>query len=277
LQPSFSIDTSGFPSVIFSLRNLTELSLEYQAIKSVPDAIENLTYLTLLNLNCCIELETLSPNVGLLPLKELNLTGCVSLKTPPIEITRRGLQQTIAFLKRLISGSTACKRTKLMLVGLGGAGKTSLVRAFLESHSTEPPVVTDGIDIVKWKVPLPVSNEFLEFSVWDFAGQSVYYHTHQVKYLILFLLIILNSIYFSSFWRKKLFMFLHGIFDLVLNMQVSIFGFLLFVVMHPMHQFLLLVHILIKSLVLIYVKMISNDVILKSRVFSMSVLTPAIM
>jgi hypothetical protein len=181
-QESFSSDPSGFPSVIFYLENLAELTLEYQGIKNVPDAIKNLKNLTIFNLNYCIELETLSAQVGFLPLKELNLTGCVSLKTPPIEITRRGHTQTMAFLQRLGSGSTPCKRTKLMLVGLGGAGKTSLVRAFLESHADSPPTVTDGIDIVKWKVPLPESNDVLEFSVWDFAGQSVYYHTHQVKH-----------------------------------------------------------------------------------------------
>lgn len=147
----------------------------------VPDAIKNLKSLLILNLNYCIELETISAEVGFLPLKELNLTGCLSLKTPPMEIIRRGHTQTMAFLQRLISGSTACKRTKLMLVGLGGAGKTSLVRAFLHSRSNTPPTVTDGIDIVKWKVPLEGADGFLEFSVWDFAGQSVYYHTHQVK------------------------------------------------------------------------------------------------
>ncbi|CAF3553209.1 unnamed protein product [Rotaria sordida] len=178
-QESFSSDLSGIPSVIFYLENLTELSMEYQGIKVVPDAIKNLKSLVIFNLNYCIELETLSAEVGFLPLRELNLTGCVSLKTPPIEITRRGHTQTMAFLQRLISGSTPCKRTKLMLVGLGGAGKTSLVRAFLESHSDTPPAVTDGIDIVKWKVPLNEPDDFLEFSVWDFAGQSVYYHTHQ--------------------------------------------------------------------------------------------------
>ncbi|CAF2785557.1 unnamed protein product [Rotaria sp. Silwood2] len=178
-QESFSSDPSGIPSAIFYLENLTELSIEYQGIKMVPDAIKNLKSLVIFNLNYCIELETLSAEVGFLPLRELNLTGCVSLKTPPMEIIRRGHTQTMAFLQRLISGSTPCKRTKLMLVGLGGAGKTSLVRAFLESHSDTPPAVTDGIDIVKWKVPLNEPDEFLEFSVWDFAGQSVYYHTHQ--------------------------------------------------------------------------------------------------
>lgn len=182
-QDSFNIDTSGFPSAIFGLQNLTELALEYQGIKSVPDAIKNLTALTMFSLKYCIELETLSAQVGFLPLKSLNLTGCGSLKTPPIEITRRGHQQTMAFLRRLVSGSTPCKRTKLMLVGLGGAGKTSLVRYFLQSSSKTPPVVTDGIDILKWKVPVEGSQDYLEFSVWDFAGQSVYYHTHQVREL----------------------------------------------------------------------------------------------
>jgi hypothetical protein len=137
--------------------------------------------LKIFNLNYCIELETISAEVGSLPLIELNLVGCVSLKTPPIEIIRRGHTQTMAFLQRLSSGSTACKRTKLMLVGLGGAGKTSLVRSFLQSHSETAPEVTDGIDIVKWRVPIQATNETLEFSVWDFAGQSVYYHTHQVR------------------------------------------------------------------------------------------------
>ncbi|CAF4077014.1 unnamed protein product, partial [Rotaria sordida] len=172
-------DLSGIPSVIFQLDSLTEFSLEYQGIKFIPDAIKNLKNLLKLNLNYCIELETLSAYVGCLSLQELNLNGCVSLKTPPIEITRRGHIETMAFLKRLLSGSTSCKRTKLMLVGLGGAGKTSLVRAFLKSYSDTPPTVTDGIDIVKWRVSLVEQNNYLEFSVWDFAGQSVYYHTHQ--------------------------------------------------------------------------------------------------
>lgn len=164
------------------MEQLTSLTLQYQAIKIVPDAIKQLRYLNELNLSHCIELETISAEVGLLPLKELNLTGCVSLKTPPPEIIRRGFTQTMAFLQRLVSGSTTCKRTKLMLVGLGGAGKTSLVRAFLASHAESAPTVTDGIDILKWKVPLGEPDDVLEFSVWDFAGQSVYYHTHQVGY-----------------------------------------------------------------------------------------------
>ena len=41
--------------------------------------------------------------------------------------------------------------------------------------------ITDGIDITTWVVEH--NNESISFSVWDFAGQTVYYNTHQVKLL----------------------------------------------------------------------------------------------
>ena len=54
----------------------------------------------------------------------LDISGCPSLKTPPKEIRAKGFNAVYAYLKRLQTGSVVCKRTKLMLVGLGGAGKT---------------------------------------------------------------------------------------------------------------------------------------------------------
>lgn len=54
----------------------------------------------------------------------LEMDECPLLKTPPKEIRAKGFFSCHAYLKRLLSGSVDCKRTKLMLVGLGGAGKT---------------------------------------------------------------------------------------------------------------------------------------------------------
>ena len=39
--------------------------------------------------------------------------------------------------------------------------------------------ITDGIDITTWEVQH--NEETISFSVWDFAGQTVYYNTHQVN------------------------------------------------------------------------------------------------
>lgn len=57
----------------------------------------------------------------------LKLENVPQLKTPPIEIRMRGFKSTMAYLNRLLTGSVECKRTKLMMVGLGGAGKTRCV------------------------------------------------------------------------------------------------------------------------------------------------------
>lgn len=61
------------------------------------------------------------------PLEGLEMEECPLLKTPPKEIRAKGFSTTFAYLRRLVSGSMPCKRTKLMLVGLGGAGKTRFV------------------------------------------------------------------------------------------------------------------------------------------------------
>lgn len=108
---------------IFELTNLKLLDLSFQAIKIIPDQVKVMKNLEKLILNDCIQLELLSPELAnLTKLKELDLSNCISLKTPPFDICRRGLSVIISYLKRLSSGSIKCSRTKLMLVGLGDAG-----------------------------------------------------------------------------------------------------------------------------------------------------------
>ena len=95
-----------------------ELDLSFQAIKCIPDEINKLVNLTKLKLNGCLLLTSISSQVSVLPLNELAINNCPSLKTPPPEIQKRGHKAIMSYLKGLIAGSVACKRTKLMLVGL---------------------------------------------------------------------------------------------------------------------------------------------------------------
>ena len=53
------------------------------------------------------------------------------LRTPPHEVVSRGFESVKAYLKRLAGGFTECRRTKLMVVGLGGAGKTRYSYLFI--------------------------------------------------------------------------------------------------------------------------------------------------
>ena len=57
----------------------------------------------------------------------LEIFGCPALRTPPQEIIQKGMQRTMAYMRHLAEGSVAVYRTKLMYVGLGGAGKTRSV------------------------------------------------------------------------------------------------------------------------------------------------------
>ena len=49
----------------------------------------------------------------------------------------------------------------------------------LVAPSTEAEGITDGIDISNWAVNR--NHSTVTYSVWDFAGQTVYYNTHQVN------------------------------------------------------------------------------------------------
>lgn len=91
--------------------------MSFQAIKCIPDEINKLFNLTKLKLDGCLLLTSISSQVSILPLDELVITNCPSLKTPPPEIQKRGHKAIMSYLKGLMSGSVACKRTKLMLVG----------------------------------------------------------------------------------------------------------------------------------------------------------------
>ncbi|RNA31792.1 serine threonine- kinase pats1 [Brachionus plicatilis] len=166
-----------FPMIIFQMTNLLTLDLSFQAITQIPDEIKMLKKLHTLILSNCVLLENISPELASLPLNKLDLNNCLSLVTPPPEIVRRGMDSVLTYLKRMISGYVKLKRTKLMLVGLGQAGKTTLLKS-LKGNQDELSEVTDGINIDDWQVDLDDGSS-LTFSMWDFAGQSVYYNTHQ--------------------------------------------------------------------------------------------------
>ncbi|CAD5120956.1 DgyrCDS9504 [Dimorphilus gyrociliatus] len=155
------------------------LELRFQGFRVLDDGIQYLVNLEWLDISHNLMLEEISSKISDLPLSFLAIDACPSLKTPPKEIIDKGLTAIMSYMRALNRGSVSCRRTKLMLVGLGGAGKTSLVSGLTESNQQESEKlvksaqVTDGISIKKWVI------QSIEYSIWDFAGQTVYYNTHQ--------------------------------------------------------------------------------------------------
>ncbi|MCI5124467.1 MAG: hypothetical protein D3925_08330, partial [Candidatus Electrothrix sp. AR5] len=81
-----------------------------------------------------------------------------------------------AYLKSLDKAAGTLNRVRVIFLGDGGAGKTSLIRVLngLEVIPGEEKM-TPGIDISNWKVPgTDITAHF-----WDFGGQVVAHATHQ--------------------------------------------------------------------------------------------------
>ena len=71
--------TGGIPPVVFNLKSLVELHLEYNAITMIPQAINNLQNLKLLGLSHNPLLESLPGSLGHLPNIQSMLINLFSL------------------------------------------------------------------------------------------------------------------------------------------------------------------------------------------------------
>eukprot|EP00029_Vermamoeba_vermiformis_P006458 TRINITY_DN2538_c0_g2_i1.p1 TRINITY_DN2538_c0_g2~~TRINITY_DN2538_c0_g2_i1.p1 ORF type:complete len:1060 (+),score=232.58 TRINITY_DN2538_c0_g2_i1:295-3474(+) len=227
---------TALPADIKKLEKLCILIADNNNLQSLPDEIGTLAKLRVLSVRNN-EIKTLPGSLSLcLGLEELYVSSNKIVESPVrlgslVKLTKLDVADN-PFLVRLpkevqsdplpyfrnlqLSGEAKKRyRMKLMFVGNGDVGKTSLLRSlkqkkknaarsFLEgaigvvsnqsssssianSGSTPEmvsgkPQATDGIDISEWSVKdkeIIPNNERLHFSAWDFAGQEVYYATHQ--------------------------------------------------------------------------------------------------
>ncbi len=66
---------------------------------------------------------------------------------------------------------------KIILVGHGGVGKTSLIKQLIDKDFKSDENKTEGIDIRHWIVK--THEESIRLRVWDFGGQEIMHATHQ--------------------------------------------------------------------------------------------------
>ncbi len=69
------------------------------------------------------------------------------------------------------------KEAKMLIVGQGGVGKTSLVKRLVYNNYDDNELKTEGIDIRKWEIM--VNKEPIYLNIWDFGGQEILHSTHQ--------------------------------------------------------------------------------------------------
>lgn len=96
---------------------------------------------------------------------------------PPIEIVSKGKAAIKAYFESFRVEKKALNEAKLILVGDGGAGKTSLVKRILGLGFAKDEPQTHGIDIKRYSVKSD-SNK-ISINIWDFGGQEIMHATHQ--------------------------------------------------------------------------------------------------
>ena len=168
---------TSLPPTISQLNNLTVLGLGGNQLIVLPSNIEHLNLTTLdLRWN---QLNTLPPEIGYLThLQKLYLDGNPLLSMPP-EIVKQGTQAILAYFQARLQESQKRWVSKLIIVGEGSVGKTSLLRTLRGEAFNPAESTTHGIEISTLEIAHPSVEASMQLNAWDFGGQEIYHATHQ--------------------------------------------------------------------------------------------------
>ena len=174
------------PPAVLRLQHLKSLTLSNNRITALPKGLEQLPHLEYLQLydNTIRKLRPSILDLGLPVLFQIkpSVAGGIllfqnPLESPPIEIIERGQDAIRDYFGSLEEDRLPLNEAKLLLVGDGGAGKTSLVKRMLKGKFDKHEGQTHGINIDSWTVP--VEGTEVKLHVWDFGGQDIMHATHQ--------------------------------------------------------------------------------------------------
>ena len=191
---SKSNQLKSVPASIGRLTALTMLDLTDNQLSTLPPEIGELSALTTLDLSGN-QLSTLPPEiVQLTALNMLDLHNNERLGIPPEilgptwqEVHEKKAKPTrpadilaFYFRTRDVSDRRALNEVKVILVGQGSVGKTSLVKRIVYDRFNNREKKTEGIYIEKkWSVPGKNKGERVQVNFWDFGGQEIMHATHQ--------------------------------------------------------------------------------------------------
>ena len=167
-----------FPEQISQLSELHDLILSGNQLTRVPPGIGEMTRMSWLDLH--------DNRLTALPwqLAQLLETGAsLSLddnpfKGPVLELLEHGPLILAGYLRSL-EHATPHYEAKVLLVGEGNVGKTSLIAALRGDPFVAGRTTTHGIEIRSLDLPHPAQDLDLSVRAWDFGGQQVYRVSHQ--------------------------------------------------------------------------------------------------
>ena len=170
---------TNLPESISKLSKLTELYLSFNQLTNLPESISKLSKLTelYLSFNQLTSLPESITKFSSLTKLDLNKNPLVNT---PIEVANKGIEAIRDyFLQGEKQGVDYVYEAKLLIVGEGGAGKTTLAKKIQNpNYQLEEEKSTEGIDVISWY--FPYNNQYnFRMNIWDFGGQEIYHATHQ--------------------------------------------------------------------------------------------------
>ncbi|WP_421799125.1 COR domain-containing protein [Haliscomenobacter sp.] len=197
LQNLTSLDVSNTPisdlSPLANLQNLTKLSVFNTQVSDLSPLANllNLTSLYVFNtpisdlspLKLIIEKGIFVHNEGSTNKKGIFVKDC-PLINPPLEIIVKGNEAILRYWEQIEqqAGTVELYEAKLIIVGEGGTGKTTLFEKLKDSnHQVGNTPETHGINIhegLPFQHP-HIGENIFHANLWDFGGQDLQYMTHQ--------------------------------------------------------------------------------------------------
>ena len=174
------------PKSIVNLKSLRKLNLSRNRLAILPDFIGQLSKLEHLDLSDNFLTALPDSLLSIRSLEILNLKGNNNLGLPE-ELLWTYIDNEphpahpasiLEYYYRIRESQRSLNEAKLILVGRGAAGKTSVVNRLVFGLFNQGEEVTEGIQITKWNIRLE-KGELIRLNIWDFGGQEILHATHQ--------------------------------------------------------------------------------------------------